>query len=272
MATLHFVLQGKGGVGKSMCAFFLVQFLRRHGREVAAFDADPVNATLSAFAEAAGYPVERVNLLDDTGGLEPRHYDVLIDTLARLPKNTHAVVDNGSSSFLTVMRYLRESDVFGLLRDNGHTVYVHTVVTGGQAVQDTLHGFKSLRYAFPDTPVIVWRNPFFGEPPLVELSPGFQIDLFLPGGKRSMWFRDVEIMLAEKLSFEDAMRQAESLMVRERLKAFWNGLCESIKETGILREDVPPGEDDAPTDGIGEEYARGEENPNGGEQHEGCNG
>lgn len=49
MATIHFVLQGKGGVGKSMVAVFLYQSLKALGHEVMAFDSDPVNTTLTGF-------------------------------------------------------------------------------------------------------------------------------------------------------------------------------------------------------------------------------
>lgn len=51
MATIHLILQGKGGVGKSMIAAFLYQALRHFGKEVIAYDTDPVNSTLAAFAE-----------------------------------------------------------------------------------------------------------------------------------------------------------------------------------------------------------------------------
>ena len=54
MATIHFILQGKGGVGKSMIAVMLCQALRHFGKEVIAFDTDPVNATLAGFKDVAG--------------------------------------------------------------------------------------------------------------------------------------------------------------------------------------------------------------------------
>ena len=38
MATIHFIQQGKGGVGKSMIAAILYQVLRHLGKEVVAFD------------------------------------------------------------------------------------------------------------------------------------------------------------------------------------------------------------------------------------------
>ena len=42
MATVHFIQQGKGGVGKSMIASILYQVLLLLGKKVAAFDTDPV--------------------------------------------------------------------------------------------------------------------------------------------------------------------------------------------------------------------------------------
>ena len=44
MATIHFILQGKGGVGKSMIASMLYQALLHYEKEVQAFDTDPVNS------------------------------------------------------------------------------------------------------------------------------------------------------------------------------------------------------------------------------------
>lgn len=49
MATIHFILQGKGGVGKSMIAAFLYQAEWDTGKSVEAFDTDPVNATLAGY-------------------------------------------------------------------------------------------------------------------------------------------------------------------------------------------------------------------------------
>ena len=53
MATIHFIQQGKGGVGKSMIAVILYQVLGHLGKEIMAFDTDPVNSTLAGFREFA---------------------------------------------------------------------------------------------------------------------------------------------------------------------------------------------------------------------------
>jgi adenylylsulfate kinase-like enzyme len=41
--TIHLILQGKGGVGKSIVASWLAEFLIGRGQPVRCFDGDPVN-------------------------------------------------------------------------------------------------------------------------------------------------------------------------------------------------------------------------------------
>lgn len=123
MATIHFIQQGKGGVGKSMIAAILLQALRHLGKEVMAFDTDPVNSTLAGFKE---FDVNRLNILKN-GDIDPREFDGLINRIAELPAETHVIVDNGASSFLALNSYIRENDVLGILTDNGHSVHFHSV-------------------------------------------------------------------------------------------------------------------------------------------------
>jgi len=53
---IHISLQGKGGVGKSLVAAILSQYLAWRGQDVHGIDADPVNHTLSEYRGiGAGY-------------------------------------------------------------------------------------------------------------------------------------------------------------------------------------------------------------------------
>ena len=47
---LHFVLQGKGGVGKTVVALLLSQYVEEKGEPVICVDTDPVNASLSSLS------------------------------------------------------------------------------------------------------------------------------------------------------------------------------------------------------------------------------
>ena len=44
---VHFVLQGKGGIGKTFVASLLAQYYRERARSFACLDTDPVNGSLS---------------------------------------------------------------------------------------------------------------------------------------------------------------------------------------------------------------------------------
>jgi CO dehydrogenase nickel-insertion accessory protein CooC1 len=44
--TIHLILQGKGGIGKSVVASWLAEFLIGRGQPVCCIDGDPVNRSL----------------------------------------------------------------------------------------------------------------------------------------------------------------------------------------------------------------------------------
>src|SRR5438477_12854667 len=98
--SVHFALQGKGGVGKSLIASVLSQFFVWKDRALHAVDADPVNQTL---AEYRALGVERLNLLKE-GGVGRGQFDILMERI--LSETGTVVVDSGASSFIPVWDYL----------------------------------------------------------------------------------------------------------------------------------------------------------------------
>ena len=55
-------------------------------------------------------------------------------------------------------------DPMSLLRvcSGGHQLVVHTIVTGGQALLDTLHGAAQLVKQLDAARFVIWLNPFWG--------------------------------------------------------------------------------------------------------------
>ena len=155
--SAHFVLQGKGGVGKSFVASLIAQYLADQGRLQGCFDTDPVNGSLQTIPALAAEPVELLtkNVLNVKG------VDHLIQSI--VTAKLDVVVDNGAASFLSLSRYLVENDIASVLRERGISMVVHTVVTGGANGMDTLKGLETLIKAFaPGAQVVVWVNEFFG--------------------------------------------------------------------------------------------------------------
>src|SRR6202521_4545203 len=155
--SIHISLQGKGGVGKSLISAILSQYLLSKGHDVVGIDADPVNQTLS---EYRGLAVSRLNLLKD-GSVDQREVDLLMERI--LTETGTFVVDTGASTFIPLWHYLLENKALEFLSGRGRHVFVHTVITGGQALGDTLSGFDQLAETTVQRNLVVWLNEYFGE-------------------------------------------------------------------------------------------------------------
>ena len=95
LSTIHLSLQGKGGVGKSLVASILAQYLLDRGKPVRCIDTDPLNKTLSQYR---GLPTKQLKLLRE-GGIDTRAFDGLMDQLLT-EGDAIFVVDNGASTFI----------------------------------------------------------------------------------------------------------------------------------------------------------------------------
>lgn len=157
MKQVHMILQGKGGVGKSLIATLLAQWLASKGDAPACIDTDPLNAT---FAGYRALEVEHLQLLDDTKVVE-RRFDAMMERI--FTEDRHFVIDNGSSSYLPISSYIVENDVPQMIHDNGKELVVHTVVTGGANLLDNVNSFTDLAKQMPEPArLVVWVNGFFG--------------------------------------------------------------------------------------------------------------
>ena len=160
---LHFVLQGKGGVGKTVIALLLSQCIQEKGEPVICVDTDPVNASLTSLS---AMNAERISIF--TGKkVDVRSLDLFTEKL--LTENAHFVVDNGASSFVPLSQYLVENDVAMMMAEAGRQPVIHTVITGGPAMLDTLKGMDSIFESFPPhVQIVVWLNDYFG--PIVNTN------------------------------------------------------------------------------------------------------
>jgi hypothetical protein len=155
--SVHFILQGKGGVGKSFSAALLAQYIESKGLGLICLDTDPVNAT---FSQYKSLNVGHVDILDGTKIVQ-RKFDAVMEKIIETDSNF--VIDNGASTFLTLTDYLAENGIIELLNDSGKEVFVHTIITAGQAKSDTLNGFEEITKTVKDNAkIVVWENEFWG--------------------------------------------------------------------------------------------------------------
>lgn len=244
MKSAHFILQGKGGVGKSFVSTILAQYLiDRTDVPVYCYDTDPVNQTFSRF-EALG--AEMVPILNQDDVIDSRKFDSLIESI--MSKDGIAVIDNGAATFVPLVAYLAESGATELLVDSGINVYFHVIVTGGQAMPDTLFGLNTVLTKLGGK-VVVWANEFFGE---ISGSSGKLSDfkvinenhdkilgiVTIPRRTADTFGKDIAEMMTAHLTFAEA-QQTFNLLPRQRLKMVQRDLYEQLSQqsfSGCLTE------------------------------------
>jgi len=234
--TVHLVLQGKGGIGKSVVASWLTEFLTARGQKVCAIDADPVNRSLGQY-KALG--VEKLDLMNQDGLIERCRFDRLVDRFAT--EDTVFVVDSGATAFLPFWTYIVEADMIRVLREAGRNVYVHVPISGGEMLNDTLLGFKTLATGAGDKSLVLWINEYFG--PVAREGKAFnQMQVYLdheakvlasvgiPQRSPDTFGLTIRWMRERKMTFQEAIDSPEfTLIQRSRLHIVRRELFEQLE-------------------------------------------
>jgi hypothetical protein len=232
---IHFSLQGKGGVGKSLAASLLAQYFRhRRSMPVRCIDTDPVNQTFSQYRELGA---DRMELLRD-GSVDQRAFDGLMENLLTEPGTF--IVDNGASTFIPLWNYMLENNAMAMLKGSRRKLYVHCVITGGQALADTLSGFARLAQTSEDQNIVLWINEYFGRieregrqlhemPVYVEHAGRVLGSVVIPRRNQDTFGRDMEDVITRKLTLQEAIDSAGfSIMMRQRLKVMQRELFDQL--------------------------------------------
>lgn len=233
MKSAHFILQGKGGVGKSFVAAILAQYIMDHTEEpVRCFDTDPVNQTFSRF-DALG--AEMVPILNQDDVIDSRKFDALIETI--VDQDGIAVIDNGAATFVPLLSYLVDNSIPELLQSNGVNILLHVVITGGQSRIDTFLGLQTILDKLP-CKVLVWANRFFGDiEDATESLANFKIFnndkiagiININRHTADTFGKDIAEMMTAHLTFAEAQKSF-NLLPRQRLLMVQRDLYKQLNQ------------------------------------------
>lgn len=241
MKQVHMILQGKGGVGKSFIASLIAQHYQDADIDPICIDTDPVNQTF------AGYKAFKASQLDlmDGDDLNPRAFDELIEMIMAADDEAVFVIDNGAATFVPLCAWMIENEATNFLKEAEINLVLHSVLTGGQALSDTMVGLGNLLKHFPETPIVVWQNEYFGKPQkngkTFEQSALYQnhqdhIHAIIQIKKRNekTFGFDLDKMLNDKMTFAEARDDPSfNLMARQRLVMMWRDLNDQIKTANL---------------------------------------
>lgn len=240
MSNIHFFLQGKGGVGKTLTSSFTTQYLSSISDDVLCIDTDSVNHT---FSQYSAFNAVEYNIYDpESSFLDETIIEEMAESIYEAT-HEHIVIDNGASSFMPLLQYLTSNQIIDALEEAGHQVYIHTIITGGQGLKDTLTGLNSVLESFQNVPIVVWLNYKFGDI-LVDGKMFHDWTIYkknqqtirgiipIDFNASQLFQNDLETMLGGKHTFDEAMDNAK-LFSRNRLKQMKEQIFEAIANTDL---------------------------------------
>ncbi len=240
MKTVHIILQGKGGVGKSFIASALAQFLVATEKNVHLYDTDPVNQTFGHYKKLN---VQMIDILTSHKQIDASKFDGLIEEIAT--KEGIAVIDNGAATFVPLMSYLRESNIIDYFNENGIAVIAHVPIVGGQATMDTLQGLGEILHDL-NVPVIVWQNKYWGDI-VIEGKALEDLSIYknnmdkiinvinLKSYNPDTFGKDIREMTSNHLTFDEFIHSKKyTLMPKQRIKTVWNDIFTSLEQIPLL--------------------------------------
>ena len=241
MKEVHMIVQGKGGVGKSLISTILAQYLKEQLPEenVHCFDTDPVNRT---FHRYQALQTEMVDIMDEHNNINSIMFDGLVEKMIEL--DGIGVVDNGAATFVPFMSYIAENHVPELLNESGVRLILHVPMNGGQALPDCLEGLVHILENI-DADIVVWLNDHNGK---VERDGKTFTDfkvyknnanrfigiVHIENRNPDTYGADIERMTSLNLTFAEVQESPEfTLMPRQRIRTLKRDLFAKLEELPI---------------------------------------
>ena len=208
MSNLHFIGGEKGGVGKSLVARILAQYLIDHGLPFTGYDTDKSHGALLRFYAGYASPV----VVDDINSL-----DRIVEAAAAAP-DQRILVDLAAQTQHALGQWIEDSGLIELAPDVGmRMTYWHVMDTGRDSV-DLLRA---------------WLDRFGGRMPLVLVQNalrGDRFDILDASGERAR----AEQMGAKVISI-GRVQDATMQKIDDRSASFWAAIHQTDGATlGML--------------------------------------
>lgn len=159
--SIHFIMQSKGGVGKSVVSSLMAQYLKDKVNNLSIIDIDPNNKTLASYKNLN---VKQIDIIkDDENIVDQSKFDVFLQDFLQTDNSTF-LIDTGSGEYLPLNNYLTIMGIADIIRDFDKTMYIHVPINYGQAEDDTKKCLLKLTETYNNVGIVVWENEYFGKP------------------------------------------------------------------------------------------------------------
>lgn len=156
--TAHIMMQSKGGTGKSICSSILAQYLYEKNKGLSVISTGPVHYTLKNYKHLN---VKKIDTLNKEQRVDQSNFDCIFEEFIK--GNFSMVVDTSSSDFLSFNHYMINDVVSSLILEYNKQYIIHCPITYGQNRDETISCLLRIIEDYPNTPIIIWENEFFGK-------------------------------------------------------------------------------------------------------------
>lgn len=224
MNNVHLIMQGKGGVGKSVVAVNIAQFLKLKDPATLVIDTDPLTPTLSRYKALDPVHIQ----IADQAEVHLGKFDEMIEMI--INTKSSVVIDTGASTFLPISKYLTNDAIFELLHDEYQKeIFVH-VVLNAQTQNDllsTVACLESIATSFPEiVKLVIWLNEFGGP------IKGFEESKLYHSIKHRV-MAIIEIKNPDELSLKDIGTMQNSFLTYE--EAILSGIFWVVSKSRLFR-------------------------------------
>lgn len=229
MNQLHIVMNGKGGVGKSIVASTIAQFLKSRDPDALCIDTDPLTPTLYNYKALDPIHIQ----IASEAEVYLNRFDEMTERIISTDKDV--VIDTGASTFLPIAKYIKANAVFEVMKDDfGKDVYMH-VVLNSQTQNDYLATTTSLaliesQFAH-SCKLLIWLNEFGGDLTKFEESKYYEenktkfFGIVRLANPDELLLADFKSMLQKFQVYEEALQDSSLyVMARSRLKRHRNAI------------------------------------------------
>ena len=241
---VHFVMQGKGGVGKTLVSVLLTQYLKSQGRKVLCIDTDAVNRSFYRFK---AFDVKIIQLLQEQV-IDSSQFDVMVEQIFNTECDS-VVVDSGASTFIPLNKYIKDCELVQYLLENDCMPYFHTILSGGSDSNDTLQGVMGLLNTFGNLEFrpriaiwfnshngsIEWMGKSFTDMDIYESVKDFiDYKVYMPILDKQLYGKDLELLLKTGQTFDDSRQDSSiRLMAKHRINTMQKKFYDSIQQAGL---------------------------------------
>lgn len=242
MARINITLGSKGGIGKTLVAAMITQYLLRTSeKNIICMDLDWINRSFCHFKALNVIALD----LDTNGELEKRKFDIFVENIAESAQDDVFIIDCGGNTYSHILNYMKVNDVPALLLEMGHELLFHVPIAGGGNLEPSMQAFSLIAQEMPEAaPLALWINPFYG---VIEMD-GKQFEefkaykksedrvrniIYIPNMHDDMKFNMARMMMAGQTFDEAKGDKSLRIMDKQRLLRAYNLMAIAIEASGV---------------------------------------